>query len=154
MPDQGVKGTGKDIMSLAAWKASRLDGVSSNWGPLPLDRVRVLGGWRAWPGMSVLGSAPKSCYPSGGMCASTAFALTPCGTGESPLSWHFLGLFAGAGNWDQRQEVSAEDALCTDDDAHSDFCGSETSARADSTRSALNLMSRSFLILGLKLLQI
>ncbi|EMP30158.1 hypothetical protein UY3_12712 [Chelonia mydas] len=69
----------------------------------------------------------------------------------------FLCLLSGTrdGDW-RRSEVGAGSMLCTEATvlgAESDLVGSEAGARANSIRSARRRMSHSFLVHGLKLLQ-
>lgn len=128
-------------------------------GPLPLPGVAggSLGGVdSAASDAGAWLSSGEDVLPSAGLCSALDFPFPVWNFGECSLLLCFLCLAdTGDGDW-RWVETSAGSALHTNAtvlDAESDLGYSEGGVRADSTRSALSLILHSFLVLGLKLLQ-
>lgn len=90
---RGVGGIGRDIKSLAAWKAFGVKGARRCKVPRPLPGV----GGGSWTRLSALGGVTRSNHGSGkdkwprvGLTASAAPCLSLFGNGESSLGTLFL----------------------------------------------------------------
>lgn len=149
---RGVGGIGRDIKSLAAWKAFGVKGARRCKVPRPLPGV----GGGSWTRLSALGGVTRSNCGSGkdewprvGLTASAAPCLSLLSNGESPLSARcFLCVFLSTGDgdwsWEEHNAAGAirmeAEALGADSEQDS----SEDSLSAASMSRAFRQMSLSF----------